>query len=297
MKKQPLVSIITITRNRANLIHRAINSILSQTYTNFEHIIIDGNSEDNTEEIVRSYSDERIKYIKLNINDIVHSINVGFNNSTGDFITFLDDDDEYLPSKIEKQLQLIQKLPETFGFVYCWMSYFDDYSGKFLHDHKSVLRGDVALDVIEKPVLSGTPTYFFRRAAFESLGGWRDDIGIISDWELAARACQKYYVDFVPESLIKVHVNHGNRRMSDPGFYKSLYPKLIRFHTYFLFEYKYAFEKYPKKKRYHLHNLVYSSLMLGNWRSGLKYYLELFKVSHSYRDLLLPLYCIIKKIK
>ena len=65
--ENPLVSIITITLNRADLIHRCIESIQKQTYSNFEHIIVDGNSTDNTEEVVKSYKDPRIKYIKLKV--------------------------------------------------------------------------------------------------------------------------------------------------------------------------------------------------------------------------------------
>ena len=124
--QQPFVSIITITRNRSNFISRAIESILNQTYTNIEYIIVDGASTDNTKEIIESYDDQRIKYIRLSKNcPVVDSIKIGFENSTGDYITFLDDDDEYLNTKIEKQLNLISALPEKYGFVYCWMDYYD----------------------------------------------------------------------------------------------------------------------------------------------------------------------------
>ena len=61
----PLVSVITITRNRGKLIGRCIQSVLNQTYTNIEHIVVDGASDDETDEVVANFKDERLKYIKL----------------------------------------------------------------------------------------------------------------------------------------------------------------------------------------------------------------------------------------
>ena len=293
---KPLVTIITITRNRGALIHRAIESILNQTYGNFEYIIVDGASNDNTKAVVQGYRDNRIKFIELLENyPIPKTINIGFENSNGDYITFLDDDDEYCPTKIEKQLDLILTLPEKYGFVYCWMDYFDDFSNKFLYTHKSELRGYVATEIVERPLLSGTPSYFFRRIVFEQLGGWKDDIGIISDWELAARACQKYYVDYVPESLIKVFINHGKNRMSDLTFYSDILKRKVKFHKYFLTEFKSIFDKYPNKSVWNLFEISRSYFMLGEWKNGWRYYKELLKYNLTIKVLLLPPYCMIKR--
>ncbi|MEG0012310.1 MAG: glycosyltransferase family 2 protein, partial [Muribaculaceae bacterium] len=102
-----LISIITITRNRASLIHRCIESIQKQTYRHYEHLIIDGNSEDNTEAVVNAYavSDSHIKYIKLDKNHpIPQTYLIAYKACKGDYITSLDDDDEYYPNKIEQQL-------------------------------------------------------------------------------------------------------------------------------------------------------------------------------------------------
>jgi glycosyltransferase involved in cell wall biosynthesis len=294
--KQPLVSIITITRNRGNLIHRAIESILQQTYTNFEHIVVDGASTDNTKDIVTSYNDSRIKYIELPENfSIPKTINIGFANSQGEYITFLDDDDEYLPIKIEKQLNLIQSLPEKYGLVYCWMSYFDDKTKDFIHMHKCELRGNVATNVVSEVNLSGAPTLFFRRSSFELLGGWKDDIGIVSDWELVARACQTYLVDYVPESLVKVYINHGALRMSEKGYYSNNLERLIIFHSYFLSEFKDVFDKYPQKKAWHLYMISRSYFLLGEWKKGWKCYKELLMSRFLMKSLLLPAYCMIKR--
>lgn len=289
-----LVSIITVTRNRAFLIHRAIDSILSQSYPNLEYLIIDGASTDNTKEVVNSYDDNRIKYIELPENlSVPRSINIGLEKAKGEYITFLDDDDEFLPTKIEKQLKLIQTLPENYGFVYCWMSYIDDKTKKILYVKKTELRGNVASEVVEKPTVSGVPTYFFKRVALESIGGWKEDLGIESDWETSARACQYYLVDFVPESLVNVYVNHGSLRMSDPGYYNKNLQRLIKFHSYFLNEFKQVFDQYPKKMVPHLYEISRAYFMMGKWRKGLPFYKSLLNKSLTIKYLLLPVYCLL----
>ena len=101
----PLVSVITITHNRGKLIGRCIQSVLNQSYTNIEHIVVDGASDDNTDEVIAGFNDIRLKYIKLESNwPVAKTINYGVEQSKGMFVTFLDSDDEYLPTKVEKQL-------------------------------------------------------------------------------------------------------------------------------------------------------------------------------------------------
>ena len=96
----PTVSVIIPTYNRANLIGRSIQSVLGQTYRDFEVIIIDDNSTDNTGEVVRSFRDPRIIYIKLSSNSGVSAArNQGIQMAKGTYIAFQDSDDEWFPHK------------------------------------------------------------------------------------------------------------------------------------------------------------------------------------------------------
>ena len=130
--KEPLISVVTITRNRGKLIGRCIQSVLNQTYKNIEHIVVDGASDDETDEVVSRFKDERLVYLKLRENwSLEKTYKFGTSKAKGEYICFLDSDDEYLPTKIEKQVNLIESLPEEYGMVYCWMTYYDSSKNTF----------------------------------------------------------------------------------------------------------------------------------------------------------------------
>ena len=102
-----LVSIIIPTHNRKEFLIKALDSVLNQTYRNIEVIIIDDASTDGTGDLILSYNDERIKYFKNSSNlYAAESRNIGIQNSNGNFIAFLDDDDIWLPEKLEQQILL-----------------------------------------------------------------------------------------------------------------------------------------------------------------------------------------------
>ena len=133
-----MVTVITPTYKRHQFLKNAIESVLAQTYADFEMIIVDDNPPRTaerifTEDVIREIDDPRIRYIqnKENMGGAA-SRNVAIEMANGEYIAFLDDDDVYLPTKIEKQYNLIKKLPEEYGMVYCWMSYKDFETNKIL---------------------------------------------------------------------------------------------------------------------------------------------------------------------
>ena len=117
----PKVSIILPTYNRAHIIEKAIQSVLNQTYQDFEIIIIDDGSKDDTKKIIRGFQekDNRIKYIRFEENKgAAAARNAGIKMSKGEYITFQDSDDEWLPEKLEKQMKIIETSSENI-VVYC----------------------------------------------------------------------------------------------------------------------------------------------------------------------------------
>ena len=107
--KKPLVSIIIPTYNREFCIGRAIKSVIDQTFTNWELIVVDNNSTDNTVEVVNNFLDERILVKKINNNGVVAiSRNRGIRLARGVFVAFLDSDDWWKPQKLESALKLLE---------------------------------------------------------------------------------------------------------------------------------------------------------------------------------------------
>jgi len=119
----PFFSIVIPTYNRAEYINKAVQSLLSQTFSDFEIIIIDDASTDDTEDIIQSYDDKRIVYIKNAANkERCISRNRGIEKANGKYICFLDSDDYHLPNHLEKLYQLISSKnePEAFFFSNAW---------------------------------------------------------------------------------------------------------------------------------------------------------------------------------
>jgi glycosyltransferase involved in cell wall biosynthesis len=111
-KDYPLVSIIIPTFNRAGIISKAIKSVLNQTYKNWELIIIDDGSVDNTKEVVKSYSSKyknKIKYYYKKNGGVCSARNFGIQKANGEYISLLDSDDEYKPRRIEIQLKITRR--------------------------------------------------------------------------------------------------------------------------------------------------------------------------------------------
>ena len=117
MTSGPLVSIVTPTFNRADYLRVAIDSVLVQTYANFEHLIVDDGSTDDTAGVIDSYGDERIRYFRQENQGQSVARNLGIEQSRGEFICFLDSDNAWVPEKLRQQVEAFQSHPEA-GVVY-----------------------------------------------------------------------------------------------------------------------------------------------------------------------------------
>lgn len=118
-KKKNLVSIVTPVYNAGPFIEKTIRSVINQTYQEWEHILVDDCSLDNSEEIIRNLmkEDSRIKYVKLSENQgAAVARNTGLENAQGQYIAFIDSDDVWKPQKLETQLVFMQE--NNYGFTY-----------------------------------------------------------------------------------------------------------------------------------------------------------------------------------
>lgn len=234
----PLVTVIIITRNRKILLKRAVDSVLNQTYKNIEVIIVDGASTDGTDELIKQIKDDRMTYIRQNENvEPRISIDIAFNQSKGDYICFLDDDDEYLQDKILKQVDGFRELSNEYGLIYCWAEYIDDRDNSSIRIINSTLRGNIFLEQIERQSIGGTPCIMIRRGIYNEFNGWNKQLNYVADWEFITRISRKYKVEVIPEILVKVHINHSYERQSKVQSELNERTKirhLLEFHTYYL---------------------------------------------------------------
>lgn len=113
----PTVSVVIPTYNRSEFLYEAINSVFHQTYQDFEVIVVDDGSTDNTESIISKF-DGRVRYFKQANSGSAVARNRGILNSRGNFIAFLDSDDLWYPQKLEKQIKVFEKHPDV-GLVFC----------------------------------------------------------------------------------------------------------------------------------------------------------------------------------
>jgi glycosyltransferase involved in cell wall biosynthesis len=211
----PKVSAILPTYNRAEFLHFAIQSALNQTFNDIEIIVCDDKSTDNTREVVERYSDERIKYI-LNKGKKGPSAtrNTAILTTEGEYIAFLDDDDEWLPDKLNRQVALLDHSPSNICGV---------YSNRFLIDRKSdrILSNDPGTEkkkgnllyqlMIKSPI--HTSTVMIRKTCLEQIGLFDETMSYMEDRDLWIRLSMKWDFEYISTPLTKAYV-HGLEQLS-----------------------------------------------------------------------------------
>ncbi len=197
------VSVIIPTYNYGRFIKEAIESALAQTIPPLEIIVVDDGSRDETANVVREFRD-KVRYIKQDNAGVCAARNRGTSESRGELIAFLDADDSWMPTKIEKQIAKFAE-DEEFGLVQCGMREFDGDTGETLDVLIDGCEGWVADDLIlfEKPTVyvSGS-VWMVKREIFEKLGGFDTDMKVAEDWDFCYRVARLYKIGFVPESLV-----------------------------------------------------------------------------------------------
>lgn len=218
MKNEPLVSIVMPTFNRDYCIGRAIESVEEQTYSNWQLIIVNDNSTDDTDDVVQKYQQrnpQKIKYIKLSANRGASGArNRGMEEAEGEYITFLDTDDEYLPEKVYKQVKFFHNTDnKSLGIVSCGA--IDFRNGKEYYRRMPIKRSNYYISVLarRKKIGAATPLLMVKADVIkENKISFDVQLPSMEDWDFVLQVCLKNDFDFVPEYLLKVN-HHDNARM------------------------------------------------------------------------------------
>lgn len=250
--EQPLVTVIIPTYNRPLLLPRAIQSVRRQTHRNLEILIVDDGSADDIGAVVAAIGDDRIRYIRHETNKGLPAVrNTGIRAARGDYIAFLDDDDEWREHKIEKQLQAM----EDYDAVACTAL----VNGFVLRVHK---RRDVTLRDLKKGGFAPSgllaKAFVLRDVLFD------ESLRQGEDWDGFIRIAQRYSIGFVAEPLLIYHegahpsMTNEAKRMAVPELEKRT--AVLHKHREFLGE---------KWFRYHMADalLSYFGGRSDKWRS------------------------------
>ena len=206
VKKTSHVSVIIPTHNRAALLRRSVESVLNQSYQNFELIIVDDASTDNTQEIIRSFNDPRISYIRNNKNrGGAAARNIGIEAAKGSYIAFQDSDDEWLPEKLEKQINLFKTAAPHVGVVYT--GFYRVKDGIKTYIPCSIIRkkeGNISKTILNGSFVS-TQTVLAKRECFDKAGLFDEELPRLQDWELFIRISRFFHFNIIDEPLVLVH--------------------------------------------------------------------------------------------
>ena len=210
MKTGDLVSVVVTTHNRCNLLKKAVKSIQNQSYDNLEIIIVDDNSSDNTEACVAELIkfDERIRYIRIQQNESKggnYARNKGIDNARGEYVAFLDDDDVWLPNKIEKQLECLKKHSEL-GAVSCEMRFVYDFGDKQYYDFSNTKLDERPFGFFVNSWLNTTSTIMARKDVLVDVGMFDLLMPALQECELSYRICLKYKVKILKEVLVDYYI-------------------------------------------------------------------------------------------
>lgn len=223
MENLPLVSVITPTFKRPDTLPRTINSVLNQTYPNVEIIVIDDNNPDtegrrHTEEIMAPYANNpRVKYIKHDHNkNGAAARNTGVRHSNAKYIALLDDDDEYLPGKIEAQVKLLESLSDEWGACYS-MAYTKKENAPYVPLSEK-REGDLYLKALTRELsfLAGS-NLMVKKSVYEEVGGFTETFTRNQDKEFVTKVLKKYKLAYssVPGLIVYIHGNYSHVNFMD----------------------------------------------------------------------------------
>jgi len=189
----PKVTVLMTVYNGIPYLEKAIESIIGQTYTNFEFLIVDDCSKDNSKELIISYKDKRIRLIENDRNlGQEESLNIGLSQSRGEYVARIDQDDVSMPDRLSKQVSFLNN-HSNIAVVGTW--------GKFINKNGKI-TGDFVVPVDEKDIISGIilggpipihPSVMFRKKPVIEQGGYNHDFSCAADYNLWAKLFLKGY--------------------------------------------------------------------------------------------------------
>lgn len=206
----PLVSVVIPSYNAAEHIEETVQSVLNQTLTELEVLVMDDGSKDHTKDVVMAIQDERVHYYYKENSGVSDTRNIGMAKAKGKYIALLDSDDRFLPTNLEEKVNFLEENKE-YGLVHSNEISFDSDTGEHL-EHFQGLAGDILPDLLElSPYnINGPSCVVFPKALFEEIGGFDKTISTSADYDFWLRVASKYPVGLIDKVLVEYRV-HANQ--------------------------------------------------------------------------------------
>jgi glycosyltransferase involved in cell wall biosynthesis len=273
---KPVFSIITPTFLRPSLLMRTINSVINQTFTDYEHIIIDDANDEETRNIVTGFNDKRIIFHQHTTpRGAAGAYNSGIKLSGGEYLLFLDDDDEYLPTFLEKMYLCFSNSGKNAGFVWTGISVIQDsYDGEKLLFSKVWPEKFSAKEdgLIAATTIGNGYGLCVRKSCVDVTGLYDESITMGHDADFLFRLAGRFEFQTIPEILVKIH-HHGSSQLTAErnNFTRlELREKILEKHLGML-------KLFPRLYYAHYKNVVDLSYSLKLKRKGRRMILEIIK--------------------
>jgi glycosyltransferase involved in cell wall biosynthesis len=207
-RHEPRVSVVIPTFNRAQSIKRAIDSVAAQSFRDFEVIVIDDGSTDDSERIVSEAGIPQLRIIRHPHNrGAAAARNTGIGAATGAYIAFLDSDDAWHPDKLARQIAALAAAPRNIKA--CATGFTSNTSGRIL-----TVRPDTSTTLFRSQILFGCKicpgtTLMIERGAFREIGMFDENLRRLEDWDLLIRFVERFDVLFLPDPLATIYGSSG----------------------------------------------------------------------------------------
>lgn len=270
--KMKKATIVIPTYKRPDRILRAVNSVLNQSYPNIEIIVVDDNGQktnfaDETKCVLQEYINSgRIIYLQNDINrGGSYSRNQGLNISTGDYITFLDDDDEIDIMKLEKQIQKLEELDDTYSCVYC--GYRKIVKNNKIYLSSEYIEGDVYKFALSRSIYLGSGSNLLVKTSIaREIQGYDTEFRRNQDLEFLTRLLKNYKLAYVDEVLMTVHYEIRET--------KRTYSELVKIDNFYLSKFKSEIDKLEIKDQINIFSIIalerFRYSLIGNISDGIK---------------------------
>jgi glycosyltransferase involved in cell wall biosynthesis len=229
MTKRPFVSVVIPSFNMAAYLPDAVNSVLNQTYRNYELIVVDDGSTDNTAEVVDSFSN-KVNYQYQENSGVSVARNQGIQLAKGDYIAFLDADDLWSPVKLERQIEALNRFPNL-GLVGCGYTVRDLSCTHMLSEiirrnypSREQLYEALSISQIIPGCASGV---LIKKQCFDHVGLFDPTLKIGEDWDMWLRIVSKYDAFFVEKILVTIRQSYSKTSIRTPSHEEMFVSKVI----------------------------------------------------------------------